>query len=76
MKKLTQKQANIYVFIKAHIKDKGMAPTAVEIGEEFDVYPNGAWLHVQALIKKGAVTYTAGKTRSIVPVKGYRMQVK
>jgi len=76
MKPLTQKQYDILRFIKGHIKDKGMSPTSVEIGEEFEIYPNGAWLHVQALKKKGAVTYQEGKTRSIVPVKGYRVRVK
>ena len=76
MKKLTQKQADVLAYIKQHIRQEGMAPTAKEIGAEFNVFPNGAWLHVKALITKGAITQTQGKMRSLVPVKGYRVRVK
>jgi len=76
MKKLTQKQADVLAYIKQHIKQEGMAPTAKEIGDWLDIYPNGAWLHVKALITKGAITQTQGKMRSLVPVKGYRVKVK
>lgn len=76
MEKLTKKQRDILAFIKLEISKFGMSPTAVEIGEHFNIYPNGAWLHVQALIKKGAVTYTQGKTRSVQPVKGFIVRIK
>ncbi len=76
MEKLTKRQAEIFTFIKASIKENGMAPTSTEIGEHFGIWPNGAWLHIKALLKKGAVTYTEGKTRSVLPVKGYRVSIK
>jgi len=57
MAKLTKRQGEVFDFIKGYIKENGMPPTAVEIGTFFDIYPNGAWLHVQALIKGMTVVF-------------------
>ena len=76
MKRLTRKQADIFWFIKNHIRSEGMSPTAKEIGAEFNMFPSGAWAHVEALIRKEAVSVKRGTSRSLVPVKGYRVKVK
>ena len=76
MIKLTQKQYQTLQFIKYHIKSEGFPPTIVEIANEFDTYPNTAQGHVRALIKKGAMTNTEGKMRSLQPVKGVRVVIK
>lgn len=65
MKKLTDRQQEIFDFIKSSIEEEGFSPTRVEIGDHFNIYPNGASDHVAALIKKGALVETRGKMRSI-----------
>ncbi len=65
MKKLTERQRQIFAFIKSHIEEYGYSPTSVEIGDHFEIYPNGAWEHVKALVKKGVLTRAEGKMRSL-----------
>ena len=76
MTKLTARQAEIFNYIKSYIKTEGMSPTSVEVGEHFGMYPNGAYAHIKALIKKGALEVKLGKMRSMRIVKGYKVRVK
>ena len=76
MQELTQKQADVLDYIKDFIVVNKYSPTRSEIAEAFDIQPNAAQSRVVGLIKKGAITYAAGKMRSIVPVKGFRVRVK
>jgi len=76
MTALTEKQAEVFEFIKDFISINHFSPTRMEIAEAFSIQPNAAQARLVGLIKKGAVTTAAGKMRSIVPVKGYRVRVK
>ena len=76
MTALTEKQHEVLVYIKDFIKINQFAPTRKEIGDAFGVAPNAAQERVVALVKKGAITMVEGVSRSIVPVKGYRVRVK
>jgi SOS-response transcriptional repressor LexA len=76
MKSLTQKQADVFLFIRSYIKDNdGMSPTKSEIAIHFKVYPTAIGDRIKGLIKKGAITYDRSKMRSIKPVKGYRLRI-
>lgn len=76
MTALTQKQADTLSFIKEFINENGFSPTRKEIGANFDVQPNAAQVRVTGLINKGALTAPPGKSRSIRPVKGFRVKIK
>lgn len=76
MKKLTQKQADVLAHIKSYIKKNGFSPTIKEIAKHFDMFGGGAQGHINALVKKGAVTRHDGIARSIIPVKGFRVRIK
>ena len=76
MTALTEKQHEVLVFIKDFIKINHFSPTRAEIGEAFGVMPNAAHERVVALARKGAITMVEGVSRSLVPVKGYRVKVK
>ena len=74
MAALTQKQANVLAFIKGFIADVGISPTRQEIADNFDVWPNSVQAHIVALEKKGALD-NIGKSRGLVPTKGFRVRV-
>lgn len=76
MTALTEKQAEVFEFIKDFITINRYSPTRMEIAEAFNIQPNAAQARLVGLIKKGAVTTARGKMRSIVPVKGYRVRIK
>ena len=73
---LTQIQADTLDYIKDFIKINKFPPTRVEISEAFKVLPNAAQSRVEGLIRKGALTNNAGESRSIVPVKGFKVVIK
>lgn len=64
---LTKKQAEILVFIREHIADRGYAPSYREIGEHFGLSSTATvHTHVQALVEKGEITVgDEGEARSI-----------
>jgi repressor LexA len=68
LKKLTEKQDNIYKFIKKNIKESGFPPTVREIGEAFGITVKGAYDHVKAIEKKGYIQTEQNKSRAIVVV--------
>ena len=74
--KLTQKQANVLGYIKTYINSKEYGPNTTEIAKYLGVFPNAALGHLQALRKKGAVTWSEGKQRSVRPVKGFKVIIK
>ena len=77
MSKLTQTQADVLHYIKFYIKDKSMSPTRTEISESFGwKSDNAAQCHITALVKKGAITTVKGSGRSIVPIKGFKVEVE
>ena len=66
IKKLTDKQDNIFCFIKDEIKETGFPPTVREIGEKFKITVKGAYDHVKAIEKKGYIRTEQNKSRAIV----------
>jgi len=63
---LTERQREIYDFIRDKIESRGFGPTVREIGEAFDIMsPNGVMCHLKALVKKGLIKRTENRARAI-----------
>ena len=63
---LTDRQQNVYDFIRDKIVNRGYGPTVREIGEKMDISsPNGVMCHLKALEKKGMIKRDANKSRAI-----------
>lgn len=63
---LTERQEDLYNWIKASIQTDGYPPTLREIGIAFKIRsPNGVTCHLRALEKKGYLTHETGKARTI-----------
>jgi repressor LexA len=65
---LTQVQAETLRFIAGYVKRHGYSPTIAEMAEEARVNGNAISGQLAVLLKKGAITKTAGIPRSIRPV--------
>jgi repressor LexA len=65
MRQITERQAQILIFIENFIQENDYSPTIREIAEHFKMSDKGAYDHVIALIKKGCITCQAGKSRTI-----------
>src|SRR5215813_9259683 len=63
---LTDRQREIYDFIKNKIESRGYGPTVREIGVAFDIRsPNGVMCHLKALEKKGLIKREGFSARAI-----------
>ena len=63
---LTDRQKEIYQFIKEKIEARGYGPTVREIGEAFEIRsPNGVMCHLKALEKKGLIQREGFSARAI-----------
>src|SRR5260370_33400275 len=63
---LTERQREIYDFIRERIEGRGFGPTVREIGRGFDIKsPNGVMCHLKALEKKGLIRKEPGAARAI-----------
>ena len=63
---LTQRQREIYHFIREKIQGRGYGPTVREIGLQFGIKsPNGVMCHLKALQKKGLIHREANMSRAI-----------
>lgn len=63
---LTERQAEVYRFIREKIKTRGYGPTVREIANEFNINsPNGVVCHLKALVKKGLITREPNMSRAI-----------
>ncbi len=63
---LTDRQREVYEFIRGKIRGRGYGPTVREIGKHFDINsPNGVVCHLKALEKKGLITREANMSRAI-----------
>lgn len=63
---LTERQKEIYQFIRQKIESRGYGPTVREIGEAFEIKsPNGVMCHLKALEKKGLITREEHSARAI-----------
>src|SRR5262249_15995009 len=63
---LTERQREIYDFIRSKIESRGYGPTVREIGEGFGIKsPNGVMCHLKALEKKGLIIRQENAARAI-----------
>jgi repressor LexA len=63
---LTERQREVYEFIKDKIRNRGYGPTVREIGEQFQISsPNGVMCHLKALEKKGLISREPNMSRAI-----------
>jgi repressor LexA len=63
---LTDRQRQIYEFIRDKIRARGYGPTVREIGEGFKIRsPNGVMCHLKALEKKGLIKREGFSARAI-----------
>jgi repressor LexA len=63
---LTERQREIYDFIREKIETRGYGPTVREIGLGFDIKsPNGVMCHLKALEKKGLIVREGFSARAI-----------
>src|SRR5438874_3362721 len=63
---LTERQREIYDFIRDKIETRGYGPTVREIGQEFGIKsPNGVMCHLKALEKKGLIKREGFSARAI-----------
>ena len=63
---LTERQREIYDFIREKIESRGYGPTVREIGLEFKIKsPNGVMCHLKALEKKGLIKREEHAARAI-----------
>lgn len=64
---LTERQKEIYEFIRDKIESRGYGPTVREIGLAFDIKsPNGVMCHLKALEKKGLIKREGFSARAIM----------
>src|SRR5262249_60622075 len=69
---LTDRQREIYDFIRDKIENRGYGPTVREIGDAFEIQsPNGVMCHLKALEKKGLIIRDSRHARAIQLV-GYK----
>src|SRR6201990_3238738 len=63
---LTERQREIYDFIRDKIESRGYGPTVREIGDAFGIKsPNGVMCHLKALEKKGLIKREGRSARAI-----------
>jgi repressor LexA len=64
--KLTQRQEDVYKFIREKMRGRGYGPTVREIAAQFGIRsPNGVVCHLKALEKKGLITREPNMSRAI-----------
>jgi repressor LexA len=63
---LTERQREVYEFIREKIRSRGYGPTVREIGSQFEIAsPNGVMCHLKALEKKGLIIREPNMSRAI-----------
>ncbi len=63
---LTERQKDVYEFVRDKIRNRGYGPTVREIGDHFQISsPNGVMCHLKALEKKGLITREPNMSRAI-----------
>ncbi|MDG6897754.1 repressor LexA [Actinobacillus delphinicola] len=66
LKKLTERQQQVYNLLKSHIDSTGMPPTRAEIAKELGFRSaNAAEEHLKALARKGVIEILSGVSRGI-----------
>jgi repressor LexA len=62
---LTDRQKEIFDFVKAFIRERGYPPSVREIGKHFDIYPRAVFDHLKALEKKGYLRREGSMSRGL-----------
>jgi len=63
---LTERQKDVYEFVRDKIRNRGYGPTVREIGDHFHISsPNGVMCHLKALEKKGLIPREPNMSRAI-----------
>jgi repressor LexA len=71
---LTERQREIYDFIRDKIESRGYGPTVREIGTGFNIKsPNGVMCHLKALEKKGLIKREGFSARAIQLIDHHRL---
>jgi len=66
LEQLTERQKDVYEFVRDKIRNRGYGPTVREIGDYFQISsPNGVMCHLKALEKKGLITREPNMSRAI-----------
>ena len=52
---LTKKEEDVFVYLLGYIVDYGYSPTRQEVGNKFEITPQGAQKFIQSLIDKGKI---------------------
>lgn len=67
LERLTERQREVYEFIRDKIRSRGYGPTVREIGQQFSISsPNGVMCHLKALEKKGLIQREPNMSRAIM----------
>ena len=64
MEALTKIQYETYQYIKAHIENKGYAPTLAELAKSFGIVQASAWERVMHLIEAGYIEKRSNHPRA------------
>ncbi|MBP5751486.1 MAG: repressor LexA, partial [Treponema sp.] len=75
MKNLTDRQREVLIFIAQFTEDNVFPPTVREIGEHFGISLRAVQDHVAALQKKGYLSQSQKRSRSIRVLKDVRPKV-
>lgn len=68
-KKLTKRQAGVFLYIYDYIEENHYPPTVREIADYFDIKStNGVVEHLRALERKGLIRKDASRSRSLLPL--------
>lgn len=71
MEQLTDRQREVFNFMRDFYHEHGYPPTIYEIGDHFGFSAHGANCHIEVLVKKGVITRVVGKKRTIRFAKQY-----
>ena len=73
LESLTQKQRQVFEYIRDLIETRGYGPTVRDIGDHFQIRsPNGVVGHLNALERKGLIHRARNKSRGIELAEEYR----
>lgn len=71
MKELTDRQREVFNFLREYYHEHGFSPTIYEIGDRFGFTPAAGWQHLNALEKKGFVSRESYCSRTLLLTKDY-----
>lgn len=64
-RRLTQRQSEVLRLVDSHFERHNSSPTLKELADQLGISPQAVSCHIEALRRKGLLTSTGGKARSI-----------